>query len=252
MQQTRSIEELIAAALAAHVPLSEGALAELLETPPSAEMGDYGLPCFTLSKYMQQPPNEIAEELLQQLEPPPGVARMRTAGPYLNFFVDRPAETERLLTTIHELASDYGSDQAGSGRAVVLDYGSPNIAKHLAIHHLPSAVIGRALYRIYAKLGYETVGINFLGDWGTAFGRLIAAVERYGVGQLHELTVSDLQELYVRYSREAEGSPELQGAARRAFRRLEQGEPAAREIWEAAREVSLQEFDRVYGRLGVE
>ncbi|KPK65416.1 MAG: hypothetical protein AMK73_03040 [Planctomycetes bacterium SM23_32] len=246
-----SMEELLGRALAEHLPLSAEDLAGLLQTPPSPELGDYGLPCYALSKYLHKAPDRIAEELRAEVELPEGVCEARAEGAYLNFFVDRPAVTEHVIRTILAGGADYGSDQQGAGKTIVIDYGSPNIAKHLGIHHLPSAVIGQSLYRIYEKLGYRCVGINFLGDWGTSFGRLIAGVERYGIEHPERLSVADMQELYVRYSTEADGEPELQQAARDAFRRLEEGEQQAVRIWSACREVSLEEFDRVYGRLGV-
>ncbi len=252
MAESPSTERLIARALADHLPLSEGKLAELLQSPPSPEMGDYGLPCFALSKYVRRNPMEIAEELAREVALPAGVREARAEGAYLNFFVERAPMIEQVLRRIHREGGAYGSDQTGAGQSVVLDYGSPNIAKHLGVHHLPSAVIGRALYRLHEKLGYRCVGINFLGDWGTSFGRLIAAIERYDVAEPERLTVADLQQLYVRYSGEADGRPELQQAARDAFRRLEEGDAEARRIWSACKEASLREFERVYRRLGVE
>lgn len=251
MRHTESTEELIAGRLARHLPLDESRLAELLETPPSAEMGDYGLPCYALSKYVHKGANEIAEELRDKVQLPEGVREVRVIGPYLNFFLDRPTTTARVLKLVHGLGPDYGRDDLGAGKRIVIDYGSPNTAKHLGIHHLPSAVIGQSLYRIFEALGYDCVAINFLGDWGTSFGRLIAAVERYDVRDADRLTVSDLQELYVRYSRDAAEEPELLQAARDAFLRLERGEPSATELWQAFNRVSLQEFGRVYGMLGV-
>jgi len=134
---------------------------------------------------------------------------------------------------------------------VVIDYSSPNIAKHLGVHHLRSAIIGRALYRIFEALGYRCIGINHLGDWGTSFGKLIAAFERYGDVDPKTATVSDLQRLYVRFSQEAEHNPALEEEARLAFRRLEQGEPRARELWQRFKAVSVAEFERVYNMLGI-
>ncbi len=251
MRHTDSIEKLIAGRLAQHLPLDETHLAGLLETPPSPEIGDYGLPCYALSKYLHKAPNDIAEDLRGKVELPEGVREAKADGPYLNFFLDRPAVMASVLKLIHGLGSAYGSDDVGAGKTIVIDFGSPNVAKDLGVHHLPSAVIGRALYRIYEKLGYRCAGINFPGDWGTSFGSLIAAVERYDVPDPGALTVSDLQELYVRYSRDAAAEPELLQAARDAFARLEQGESRATALWQAFRQIGLEEFDRVYGMLGV-
>lgn len=245
------IAELIAARLAPHLPLSQGQVLGLLETPPSPEMGDYGLPCFALTKYLHRPPVEIAEELQRQVELPDHVREARAAGPYLNFFLDRAAITKRVLRPIHAQGSAYGEHDVGTGKSIVVDFASPNIAKHLGVHHLPSAVIGRSLCRVHEKLGYDCVGINHLGDWGTSFGRELAAVERYGIADASSLTVSDLHDLYVRYSNEVRRDPQLQDVAREASLRLERGDERATQLWQAFREVSLREFDRVYDMLGV-
>ncbi len=247
----QSAETAIAAALAAHLPLGELELLELLETPPSPQMGDCALPCFALAGRLKQPPRQIAADLADKVGLPDDVLRVQAEGPYLNFFLDRPRAAERVLRRIRAEADAYGGAELGRGRTVVIEFSSPNIAKHLGVHHLPSSVIGMSLCRLFDALGYEVVGLNFLGDWGTGFGRLIAAIERCSIEEPQELTVGDLQDLYVRYSQEAEDEPELQEAARAAFRRLEEGDPEATNAWEGIREVSLREFARVYGKLGI-
>jgi len=252
MGEPQSLGQLLAASLAPHLPLSAAQVEELLETPPSPDIGDFALPCFVLAKHLRRNPAQIAADLQRAVQLPDGIREARTAGPYLNFFIDRPAFIERVLKSIYRLGPAYGQGRAGEGGTVVIEFSSPNIAKHLGIHHLPSAAIGMALYRIYRELGYRCVRINFLGDWGTGFGRLIAAAERYGVGDPNRLSVSDLQELYVRYSREAAEDEQLQQAARDAARRLEQGDPRAVELWQAFKSVSLQEFRRIYEVLGIE
>ncbi len=252
MAEPQTIPQALAERLAQHVPLTAAEVEGLLETPPSPEVGDLALPCFTLAKALRRSPAQIAQELAGAVALPEGVREARAAGPYLNFFLDRTAAFERVLRSIHGLGPDYGRGEQGAGRTVVLEFSSPNIAKHLAIHHLPSAAIGMALYRLYSALGYRCVRINFLGDWGTGFGKLIAAAERYGVSDPAALTVTDLQDLYVRYSADVEGNAELQDAARQASRRLEQGEPRAVELWQAFKTVSLAEFKRVYKDLGIE
>ncbi len=223
----------------------------LIETPPAAEMGEFAFPCFTLAKDFRKAPNVIAQDLQGRLELPDMVREARAAGPYLNFRLDRDAVTADVLARIRREGEDYGRSDVGGGENVVIDYASPNIAKHLGIHHLPSAVIGRALYRVFNWVGYNSVGINYLGDWGTSFGKLIAAVERYGVKDLEHLSVADMQDLYVRFSREAEEDDELTQTARDAFRRLEDGEEEALRAWRAFRDVSFEEFMRIYGVLDV-
>lgn len=247
-----AMEDLIAAALAEHLPLEPEELADLLETPPSPEMGDYGLPCFTLAPRLRRAPRQIAAELQGSVALPAGVREARAEGPYLNFFLDRSETIRRVLTGITQEGPAPADEGDNADRTVVIEFSSPNISKHLGVHHLPGTVIGMSLCRIFRALGYRAVSLNYLGDWGTSHGRLIAAIERYGVEDPHALTVSELQDLYVRYSTEAEDEPEMQQQARDAFRRLEQGDPGTRQVWEAFREVSLREFERVYDRLGVE
>jgi len=248
---SETVETLIARRLAGHVPLGEDELRALLQTPPSPEMGDYGLPCFTLARALRKAPDAIAADLAGRVEPPAGVVRVQAFGPYLNFFVDRPAAIEGLLRRVHAEGDAYGASDEGAGRRAVIEYSSPNIAKHLGVHHLRSAIIGNALCALFRRIGYEVVGLNFLGDWGTGFGKLIAAFERCDVPAAGELTVADLQDLYVRFSAEAEADPSLEQAARDAFRRLEEGEPAAVELWRTFKKVSLDEFERIYAMLGI-
>jgi len=249
--ESANIVQVIARHAAECLPLDAAQVAELLETPPSADMGDYALPCFTLAKHLHKAPQQIAQELQEQLKLPEVVQEARATGPYLNFFLNRAVITSSVLTDIHHSGADYGRDDLGAGKTVVIEYSSPNIAKHLSVYHLRSAIIGNSLCKIFGRLGYRTVGINFLGDWGTGFGKLIAAFERYGGQDPEALTISQLQQLYVRFSRESDEKPELQQAARDAFRRLEQGEPEAVRLWEAFKAVSLSEFQRVYDMLGI-
>lgn len=233
------------------LPLKASRIEELLEIPPSADMGDFALPCFELAAKLKKSPQEIARELAESFRPTGGIRAVKTSGPYLNFSVDREAMMSELLTRIHSRGGNYGQSDKTSRGTVVIDYSSPNIAKHLGVHHLRSAIIGRALYRLYRAVGYEVTGINHLGDWGTAFGKLIVAYKRWGDGSEHEITVSDLQELYVRFNQEAEQEPRLEEEARQAFRQLEQGDEEATRLWKRFKEVSLAEFERIYDMLGI-
>jgi len=237
--------------LAENLPLEREQVSELLGMPPSDEMGDYAFPCFTVASRLRKSPAAIAEEISRKFHPTTELLKAEASGPYVNFFVNRQAMTGYLLRTIHSLGERFGRSEVGVGRTVVLDYSSPNIAKHLGVHHLRSAIIGRALYNIYEALGYRCVGINHLGDWGTSFGKLIVACERWAQGAAQELSVSDLQELYVRFNREAEVHPELEEEARKAFRRLERGDPRTMAMWKAFRDVSMREFEKIYNMLGI-
>ncbi len=227
-------------------------IAGLLEVPPDPQMGDYALPCFAFAKQMKKAPAGIATELAGCISPPSGITKMRAAGPYLNFHVNRPELFSEILCGIHEKGSAWHRTEKGKGETVVIDYSSPNIAKHLGVHHLRSAIIGRSIYRIFEAAGYRCIGINHLGDWGTSFGKLIAAFQRYGGLSAEKASVSDMQNYYVRFSNEAMKKPELEDLARDAFRKLENGDPDATALWKQFKKVSMAEFERIYGILGIE
>ncbi|MCF6159040.1 MAG: arginine--tRNA ligase [wastewater metagenome] len=232
--------------------LREDEIEKRIEIPPVLKMGDYAFPCYTLSKILKKPPNSIAEELTKILHPVSPITGIRAIGPYVNFFVDRSIFSERALKKIHEEKDSYGSDDTGSGKTIVIDYSSPNIAKHLAVHHLRSAVIGNAIYHIYKALGYSCVGINHLGDWGTQFGQLIVAYRRWGDESTRKTyTVTDLNSLYVKFHQEAEKNPALEDEAREWFKKLEAGDPEARTLWQHFKDISLKEFQKLYDMLEV-
>lgn len=221
--------------------LTEAEAAPLLEIPPDPKLGDFAVPCFTLAKRLRKGPPQIAKELAAAFVPTERVTGVEAAGPYLNFSVDRA----RFAADV--LADPAAPLEDGAGETVVLDYAAPNIAKHLAYHHLRSTCIGFSLKRIFDHLGYRTVGINHLGDWGTTHGKLIAAWRRWGEGvDLSEDGVTKLNELYVRFNQEGD-----EDEGREWFRKLEQGDPEATALWEKFRAISLDEFQRVFDLLGV-
>ena len=238
--------------LKSRVPLGDAELQRAIEIPPSVELGDYAFPCFPLAKTLRQAPQAIAAELAAAFQPTALVKDARAAGPYVNFFVDRIAYSRASLCAIIEQGSGYGRSAEGIGKTVVIDYSSPNIAKPFGVGHLRSTVIGNALYRVYDHLGYQVMRINHLGDWGTQFGKLIVAFNRWGNdADLTAHAIQTLYDLYVRFHVEVESHPELEDEARSWFKRLEDGDPAARAIWQRFRDLSLQEFSRIYKRLGI-
>ena len=238
--------------LKSRLQLDAAELRRSIETPPSIQLGDYAFPCFPLAKTLRKAPQAIAAELASSFQPTTLLRAARPAGPYVNFFVDRVAYSQMGLAAIVEQDAAYGRSQEGVGKTVVIDYSSPNIAKPFGVGHLRSTVIGNALSRIYAHLGYGVRRINHLGDWGTQFGKLIVAFRRWGnEAELASHAIQTLYELYVRFHAEVETQPELDEEARVWFKRLEDGDPEARAIWQRFRELSLQEFARLYDRLGI-
>jgi arginyl-tRNA synthetase len=238
--------------LKGHVPLDEVTLAQAIEVPPSIQLGDYAFPCFPLAKTLRKAPPAIANELAAAFQPTALVKEARATGPYVNFFVDRVAYNRAGLGAILTQGAGYARSTEGVGKTVVIDYSSPNIAKPFGVGHLRSTVIGNALYQIYHHLGYKVVRINHLGDWGTQFGKLIVAFKRWGDEKsLATHAIETLYDLYVRFHSEVETQPELDDEAREWFKRLEAGDPEARAIWQRFRDLSLQEFSRIYERLGI-
>lgn len=242
----------IASLLKEKTNLREDEIEKLIEIPPVQKMGDYAFPCYTLSKTLKKSPNIVAEELSKTLHPVSPIAEIRAVGPYVNFFVDKAIFSKIILKKVHEEQDLYGSVTIGNGKTVVIDYSSPNIAKHLAVHHLRSALIGNAICHIYKTLGYNCVGINHLGDWGTQFGQLIVAYKKWGDKSTCKVyTVTDLNNLYVKFHQEAEKNPALEDEAREWFKKLEAGDPEANELWQHFKDISLQEFQKIYDMLGM-
>ncbi|MCA9000958.1 MAG: arginine--tRNA ligase [Planctomycetes bacterium] len=241
----------IEAAIQAATGLEPGSFK--LESPRNPEMGDFAFPCFLLAKRDKGNPAKIAGELAAKLNADFDSIEAIATGPYLNFKVQRAALAKSILGTILGQGQSYGSSKEGAGKTVVIDLSSPNIAKPMSVGHLRSTVIGAAIQRLHDKLGYKTVGINHIGDWGSQFGKLVAAVDRWGdTVDLEGDPIPSLLALYVRYHEEEAGDPELQEAARAAFRELESGEDGhVRGIWRKLTQLSMKEFDRTYARLNV-
>jgi arginyl-tRNA synthetase len=242
----------IASALAKCTELDAKELATWLETPPSPEMGDYAFPCFRLAKTLRQAPPVIAQELALALTLPQGVKRAEATGGYVNFFLDKAAQAKAVLERVFAEGERYGGSDMGNGRNVCIDYSSVNIAKPFHIGHLPTTVIGNALYRIYNHLGFHSVGINHLGDWGTQFGKMIVAYQRWGDQDTIERGgVDELVKLYVRFHQEAEQDPALDDQARAWFKRIEDGDPEALSLFEWFKALTLKEVAKVYDILGI-
>jgi arginyl-tRNA synthetase len=241
----------VAAALRGHLPPE----AELrLIVPPPEVAADLALPCFPFAKALRRSPNEIAAGLAAAAAWPADglIGRAEPAGGYLNFHFQWDAFANAVLEDLARLGDRYGGDEAERG-TVAIDLSSPNIAKPMSVGHLRSTVIGDALRRILSFLGYRTVGINHLGDWGTQFGKVIYAFREWGdpAALRGDDAIKHLLELYVRFHREEKDNPEMEDRGREWFRRLENGDPEALRLWEQFRALSVRELERIYALLGV-
>ncbi len=226
-----------------------------LETPPDRKMGDLAFPCFKLAKTLRKAPPAIASEIMESIEKnelPAGISRAQTVGGYINFFLDRSAVSKAVIDEITEEGENYGRSDEGNGKKVVVEFSSPNIAKPFHIGHLVSTALGHSLARIYSFLGYETVRVNHLGDWGTQFGKLITAYKLWGDEEtIRKDPINELLKIYVRFHEEAEKDPSLEDDARANFKALEEGDEEITRLWKMFVDASLTEFDRMYKLLGV-
>ena len=247
MDYKKKIAELINS----KVDLEVEKIEQLIEIPPKPEMGDYAFPCFQLSKVMRKAPNMIAEELKNQLNSE-GFEEIENLGPYINFFVDKGEFSKNTIEKILKEKDDYGKSNIGEGKTVCVEYSSPNIAKPFHVGHLFTTAIGNALYKMFKAEGYNTVGINHLGDWGTQFGKLISAYKRWVDEEaLEKNPIDELLRIYVKFHKEAEKDPSLEDEGRAYFKALESGDEEAHALWKRFRDLSLKEFQRVYDILGV-
>ena len=246
-------EKRVVAALEEVIPeLDSEEIYSMLEVPPEIEMGNFAFPCFRLAKTYRQSPQNISKNLSEKLQDNDDFERIENNGPYLNFFISKKKLAQVVIERILDEGDDYGKSNIGEGKTVTLDFSSTNIAKPFHIGHIRSTVIGNVLRNLYDYLGYQTIAINHLGDYGTQFGMAIAAYLRWGdKEQIAKNPIREILKLYVRFNTEAEENPELTDEARYWFKELENKNPQAVEIWTWLKEISLQEFNRVYDLLGI-
>lgn len=222
----------------------------MLEVPPDSALGDFAFPCFRLARPLRMAPPLIAQKLAEAVDAPQ-VATAKNVGGYLNFFFNRENFARLVLSNIREAGEKYGGE-ADCGKTVVLDYSSINIAKRFHIGHLSTTVIGHSLKRIYSHLGWKTIGVNHLGDWGTQFGKMIAAFKRWGSWEMvEEGGVDALTALYVRFHQEAAENAALEDEGRAWFKKIEDGDEEALAIFQRFKELTLKDARRVYDILGV-
>lgn len=229
------------------------AIYELIERPQDLSKGDYALPCFRFAKALRKSPVMIAEEIKNKiLDKSHPFESVEAINGYLNFKFDKKKESLYLIENIRKQGAKYGSSDEGKDKTVCIDYSSINIAKPFHIGHLMTTVLGGALYRIYKKRGYNAVGINHLGDWGTQFGKLIVAYKMWGDEKtIRETGIMGLNDLYVKYHREAEKDKDLDDKARAWFKKIEDGDKEALKLFELFKELTLVEVEKVYKRLNI-
>ncbi|MBR5232033.1 MAG: arginine--tRNA ligase [Clostridia bacterium] len=223
----------------------------LLEVPPDSKMGDFAFPCFRLSKSLRMGPPMIAGKLAENFDKPE-LCSAQAVGGYLNFFLNRGNFARDILSAVMAAPEKWGGGKDGEGKTVCLDYSSINIAKRFHIGHLSTTMIGNSLRRIYDFLGWKTVSINHLGDWGTQFGKMICAYKKWGVKEdVEKGGVDEMVRLYVKFHDEAKQDPTLDDEGRAWFKKIEDGDPEALEVFNWFKEVTLRDAMKVYETLGV-
>ena len=242
----------IAEAIANYTNIDIKEIEQYIEVPPDRNLGDYAFPCFKLAKNLHKAPPLIAQELKENIKLDGEIIeKTEIAGGYLNFYINSKSIVKAVLEDILSKKENYGKQNIGEGKTVVIDYSSPNIAKPFHIGHLRSTVIGGALYNIYKFLGYNAVGINHLGDYGTQFGKLIEGYKRWGDEyNIEENPIDELTKIYIRINELCNEDEEVLKACRDNFKKLEDGDEYCTKLWNEFRTLSIKEFQKVYDLLG--
>ena len=246
-------KQIIASELAKVIDsLDQDAILNLLEQPKSSDLGDIAFPAFSLAKVERKAPQAIAADIVEKIDTT-HFDKVVATGPYVNFFLNKAEISGQVIKEVVKEGAGYGQQNEGKGENVTIDLSSPNIAKPFSVGHLRSTVIGDALSNIFRKMGYNTIKINHLGDWGKQFGLLMVAYKKWGSKEAVEANpIDELLQLYVRINAEIENDPALDDEGRLWFKKLEDGDPEATELWQWFRDESLVEFNRIYELLGVE
>jgi len=232
--------------------LDSDTVAQMLEYPPDSDMGDLSFPCFKLSKSLRKSPVQIAAAIADNFGSDL-CERVEAVNGYLNIYISKSFLSNEILPNILNLGNKYGCSDIGNGKNVVFDYSSPNVAKPFHIGHLGSTTIGHSLKLLHEKIGYNCIGLNYLGDWGTQFGKQITAFEKWGDKETIENGgISELVKLYVKFHDEAEKDPSLENTARAEFTKLEHGDEENTAIWKWIIKISLDEYNKTYKQLGIE
>lgn len=246
----KNFKEIIAKQIAKTIEINEKELESYIETPKDTKNGDYAFPCFRLAKELRKAPPAIANEIKEKIEPVEEIEKIEVVGGYLNFFINKETLAKEVLEEISK-TEQYGKSEIGKEKNIVIDYSAPNIAKPFHIGHLRSTIIGGALYNIYKYLGYNVTGVNHLGDYGTQFGKLIEGYKMWGEEyDIEKDPINELTKIYIRINEACKNDEQILENCRNNFKKLEDGDPYCVEIWKKFRELSLQEFQKVYDLLG--
>ena len=249
------VSEKVLAAIEANfgeTTITANELAQMLEYPPDTTMGDVALPCFKLSRSLRRSPVQIAQTIANALEEA-SIKHAEAVNGYLNISISDEYLSNIINTEVLVKGDKYGSATFGEGKTVVLDYSSPNVAKPFHIGHLGTTVIGHSLKKLHEFVGYDCVGINYLGDWGTQFGKMIVAYKMWGDRDaINAGGIDKLVELYVKFHHAAEENPALNDEARAEFHKLELGDEENISLWKWFIEISIAEYKKTYGQLGIE
>lgn len=226
-----------------------------LEKPKDPSMGRFAFPVFKYTKTLKDKPQLIASRISEKINKIVGNGLFTTSamGGFINIITNFQLEASYVLSDVLSQDSNYASSDIGKGKRILVEYSAPNIAKPFGIGHIRTTILGNALRRIYLKLGYEAIGLNYLGDWGTQFGKMIVSYKKWVDDSIRgKETVENLLDLYIKFHEMAETDKSLEIEARAEFKKLEEGDSENTALWERFREVSLDEFNRIYKLMGVE
>lgn len=236
-----------------NINLNKDEIKELIEIPPNQQMGDFSFPCFKLAKELKKSPNIIASELITKIDIKNSIfSSIKNIGPYINFYISKNVFSKNVISEVLEKKEKYGFNDENLNKTILIDYSSTNIAKPFHIGHIRSTLIGNAIKNIYKYLGYNTIGINHLGDYGTQFGKIIAAYKLWGDKEkINKDPINMLLKLYVDYNALCKTDEKMLDIARDYFNKLENNDKECVELWNWFKEISLNEFQKVYKKLNV-
>lgn len=225
------------------ININKKKILEIVEIPPSPNLGDYAFPCFILSKELKKSPDKIAEDFSSKMKPIKEIEKIESNGPYLNFFINKKIYSQKILYKILNQKTRYGFNDKGKKKIFAIEFSSPNIAKPFGIGHLRSTLIGNSISNILESQGYKILKINYYGDWGTPFGKILLGYKKYGK---FRKTIKDpikyMLDLYIKINED----PSLENEARNEFKKLERGDKKSKKIWSKFKDLSIKEFNKIY------